>query len=166
MSDPSADVKAAIAAWALAWQERSSARLIALWDRADSESWFLPAGSVEPYIGPAIIGCLQRKCLSATALGYVPGPIHLRIVSDDVALCFFPLSWSEDLPEPTSGTLQRFGGQVRVTALLRRRDAVWRLFHYAEAPLAPLLELQAFYESVAADGLDAMPARSWSKGSR
>ena len=165
MTDSSADVQAVISAWASAWQERSATRLIALWDRTDPDGWFLPAGSVEPYIGPAIIGYLQRKCIGATTLGYQPGALHIRLIANDLALCFFALDWSQDSQDPATGTPQTLGGQVRVTVILRRRDAAWRLFHYAEAPLAPLLELQAFYESVAADGLEAIPTRPWSKES-
>jgi hypothetical protein len=45
--------------------------------------------------------------------------------------------------------------------MMRAQAGCWRVFHYAEAPLAPLLELQAFYEAIAADGLDNMPTRSF-----
>jgi hypothetical protein len=142
-----------VAAWAAAWESRVAARIIALWDKADAESYYLPAGSVEAYQGPAVVGLVQRRCLAAAEIGYRPRGLHIRLLNPDLGLAFFQLDWSE------RGQAGRLGGRVRVSMLMRRKSEGWRMFHYAEAPLAPLLELQAFYEAVAADGLDRIPPR-------
>lgn len=160
---PVADV---VAAWATAWQERTPARLIALWDKTDDQSWFLPAGSVEPYLGHAVVGFIQRRCLRAAAIGYKVGALHTRRLAPDLGLAFFALDWSErptDHPIDGPGLM---GGRVRVTMMMRAYADVWRVFHYAEAPLAPLLELQAFYEAVAAEGLGAIPSRAFNQTPR
>jgi hypothetical protein len=158
------EIQTLVAVWAAAWQDRSASRLIGLWDRADQDSWYLPAGTVEPVIGNAVVGHLQRKCLNVNSITYRPKDLHVRELADDVGLAFFELEWSELQTTTHAEAPERIGGRVRVTLLARKRDDVWRVFHYAEAPLAPLLELQAYYEAVALDGLDAMPARPWTDG--
>lgn len=113
-------------------------------------------------IGNGVVGHLQRKCLNVLAMVYLPRHVHVRELAADLGLAFFELERSELATTPHAETPERIGGHVRVTLLARKRDTVWRVFHYAEAPLAPLLELQAYYEAVAVDGLDAMPTRPWS----
>lgn len=152
-----APLHAAVMAWADAWHSCSAQRLLALWDKADSQSWYLAANSVDPDIGPAVVGALQRRCMGVRAVTYRPKNIHTRLLSPDVGLAFFELSWAQATathPIPS-------GGDVRVTMLLREVAGRWLAFHYAEAPLAPLLELQAYYERIAADGLDAIPPRAY-----
>lgn len=144
----------AVAAWASAWQSCSAARILALWDTSDPHSWYLPADSVDAHIGSAIVGVLQRRCLGLRAATYRPKNIQLRKIGDDVGSAFFELEWARTV----DGAPAR-GGYVRVTMVMRNVTGAWRVFHYAEAPLAPLLELQAFYERVAAEGLDAIPQR-------
>jgi len=148
-----------LAAWAAAWRARVAGRIIALWDKADAESFYLPAGSVEAYRGTAVVGLVQRRCLTAAEIGYRPHGLHLRRLAPELGLAFFQLDWAERAQDPAQGRITRVGGRVRVSMLMRPKDDAWRIFHYAEAPLAPLLELQAYYEAVAADGLDKIPAR-------
>jgi hypothetical protein len=162
--DVHSEIHALITAWAAAWQDRTASRLINLWDRADTDSWYLPAGRVEPVIGNSVVGHLQRKCLNIPGVTYRPTSPHVRELTADLGLAFFELEWSELIVAPHAEAPECIGGRVRVTLLARKRDAVWRIFHYAEAPLAPLLELQAYYEAVAADGLEAMPVRPWTGG--
>ena len=150
-----------VTAWASAWQHRMPAQLVALWDTADVKSWFLSAGSVEPYIGHAVVGYLQRRCLGSNAIGYRPGQLHIRRLAPDIGLAFFNLDWSERLAAQNLDGNKTLGGRVRVTMMMRLQASVWRVFHYAEAPLAPLLELQAFYEAIAADGLENIPSRTF-----
>ncbi len=149
-----------VAAWAKAWQDRKPAHLIALWDKSDAESWYLSASSVEPFLGNAVVGFIQRRCLNASTIGYQPSDLHLRRLAPDLGLAFFQLAWSEQTNRGLDRSLP-IGGHVRVTMMMRQHAGVWSVFHYAEAPLAPLLELQAFYEAVAAEGLDRMPTRSF-----
>jgi hypothetical protein len=146
-----------VAAWAEAWRARAAARLIALWDHADGESCYLAADSRAAYRGPAVVGLIQRVILAAAAIDYRPGPLHLRRLAPELGLAFFPLIRTERPASPQFDDATPVGRRVRVTMLMRQAAGRWRVFHYAEAPLAPLLELQAYYEAVAADGLDAMP---------
>lgn len=125
-------MEALVAAWARSWQVGAAAAVLALWDKTDPESYFLSADSVEAFTGKAVIGVIQRRCL-ASPPSYVIANLHVRYLSKDVGLAFFTADG------------------VRVTLIARNTGDAWRVFHYAEAPLAPLLELQAYYEKVAAD---------------
>lgn len=138
-----------VKAWAQAWRSCAPAALLALWDRADTDSYFLPADSVEPYIGHAVIGHVQRRCLNLRARSYDIANLHVRTLGLDLALAYFVVARTETADD---GTL---GGRVRVSLLARRHGNAWRAFHYAEAPLAPLLELQGYYERVAAEPVPA-----------
>jgi hypothetical protein len=157
-------ISATIAAWASAWQQRTPPAIFALWDLADPQSWYLSASSVEPVLGQAVVGVIQRRCLEAKEINYKPGPLHLRQLTPDIGLAFFNLQWSERLARHAHNETQLLGGHVRVTMLMRNINGVWKIFHYAEAPLAPLLELQGYYEAIAADGFDKMPQRDFVLG--
>ena len=39
------------------------------------------------------------------------------------------------------------GGEVRVTALLRKKQDGWKFFHWIEGPLAALFQLQRAHEN-------------------
>ena len=50
------------------------------------------------------------------------------------------------------------GGDLRVTAVFRKTPAGWRLFHYVEAPLAPIIYVRRLYQGqVDADFLATAP---------
>ncbi|MBL8642903.1 MAG: nuclear transport factor 2 family protein [Rhodospirillaceae bacterium] len=143
-----------LSAWAAAWESCAPARVLALWDRSDGQCWYLPADSVEAHVGSAVVGVIQRRCVGLQSARYKPAHVQLRLLSADVGLAFFQLEWVRAYAQASTT-----GGHVRVTMLMRKVENVWRVFHYAEAPLAPLLELQGFYERVAAEGFGTMPVR-------
>ncbi|MDX2142651.1 MAG: nuclear transport factor 2 family protein [Rhodospirillaceae bacterium] len=155
-----APLEATLAAWAAAWRSASPTQVLALWDKADRAAWYLPADSIDPYIGAAVVGYVQRRCVAARTIGYRVRDAHLRRLHPDLGLAFFTLDWSQTTPDHPVPV----GGSLRVTLLMRRTPEGWRVFHYAEAPLAPLLELQAFYEKVAAEGFAGMPRRDAETG--
>ena len=153
---PDPEIAAAVTAFCAAWSARDPAALLALWDRDDAAAIYLPAGNAAPLVGaPAIEGYIRAGCGMARVLMRAEA-VHARQLAADLGLAYFPLAWAmQDKP-----ARKAIGGRVRATMLLRRSGGAWRIFHYAEAPLAPLLTLQAFYEAVAADGLEAIPIRS------
>lgn len=161
-----ASISATVMAWAGAWQQQIPTAIFAHWDLADPHSWYLLANSIEPVIGQAVVGAIQRRCREAKSIIYQPNAIHARTLSPDLGLAFFELQWSEQILQRAHDKVEHRGGNVRVTMLMRRIDGTWKIFHYAEAPLAPLLELQAFYEAIAADGFEKMPGREFARASQ
>ncbi len=155
----SANAKLAVAVddFAAAWSRRDAAGVLALWDLEDGAATYLPAGSVQPMIGAtAIRRYVTDACETSAQIVMRPSALHLRAINPDLGLAFFKLAWV--IREATAH--KPFGGNVRVTMMMRRVPDGWRIFHYAEAPLAPIIILRQFYENVAADGLSAIPPRS------
>ena len=155
MTQDTAPIDDAIAAWTAAWCTRDTDAILTLWDNQDSDATYLPAERTEPLIGGAAVKhYIETVCTLFNPVRQRAENTVSRRLSNDTGLAFYALAWMfTDHRGP-------IGGTCRVTALWRRKGETLRLFHYAEAPLAPLLELQDFYEKVGADGLDAIPRRA------
>lgn len=155
MSQGLGPIEALLSEWAQAWSNRDSDAILSLWDGNDTEATYMPAERLNPLIGlAAITDYVNSVCTTFDQVQHrVENPI-CKLLSEKIGLAFYNLAWMfQDGRGP-------IGGTCRVTSVWRKNGVNWRLFHYAEAPLAPLLELQSFYESVAAQGLDAIPTRA------
>lgn len=154
-SNPAEDL---LAAMYDAWSAKDSAQIAALFDREDGEATYLDAGAVDPWIGGAAIQRgVAARCAAHQGFKFKINAPRCRMLADGVASVFAVVD---------RGELTRAGveaARVRVTLVARRRGDQWKICHYAEAPQAPLVELQAFYEAVAADGLDAIAPRPWDR---
>ena len=82
-----------------------------------------------------------------------PQTVHSRHLNDDLGAVFAVIDWALRKNESTP----LMGGSIRISAVLRRANERWRLCHYAEAPVAPLVELRRFYQKIAADGHQVSP---------
>lgn len=154
MSEDTNEIESATRAWIEGWCTRNSLALISLWEGGDEEAIYRPAERVEPLIGcDAVSKYIHNVCSTFDVVRHrIDQPVYKRL-SAEIGLAFYSLEWM------FSDNRGPIGGSCRVTALWRLTDEDWRLFHYAEAPLAPLLELQQFYEHVASEGLDSIPKR-------
>lgn len=155
MSQGSGPIEALLSEWAQAWSNRDSSTILRLWDGGDADATYLPAERHEPLIGlTAISDYVKSVCTGFDQVQHrIENPIY-KLLSDNTGLAFYSLAWMfRDKRGP-------IGGTCRVTSVCRKTEGHWQVFHYAEAPLAPLLELQCFYESVATKGLNAMPTRT------
>lgn len=149
MTDTSA-LEDAVQAWVTAWCDRNPEDIMALWDSEDEDARYLPgereqaltdAASVKDYV--------VSLCGLFHTIRHRPGQLIAKQVSEDVGLVFYVLDWAvADARGP-------IGGQCRVTAVWRKCEGQWKLTEYAEAPVAPLVELKEFYQHVAAEGLPA-----------
>ncbi|MBM3512101.1 MAG: nuclear transport factor 2 family protein [Alphaproteobacteria bacterium] len=133
-----------------AWRRRDIEALTALFEDSP-ETTYLDAGEVDPWIGPPAI----RRGLEArgTALDFRIDAPRPRSLAPDVASVFAVVEKRTGTPPMTE--------RMRVTLVARRAAQGWKIVHYAEAPRAPLLELESYYEAIAADGLEAIPPRPW-----
>jgi len=154
VNSEAATLESAVDAWTAAWSHRDTKTIVSLWDEQDAQSSYLPAERHDPLIGSAAVtNYVKTTCTLYNTVRHRAEGVLTRRLSPSLGLAFYELSW---MLADDRGPI---GGTCRVTAIWRNREDQWHLFHYAEAPLAPLLELQAYYESVAADGLDAIPQR-------
>lgn len=136
-----------------AWSRRDADELINLWDTDDPASSYLPAESEQRLFGPAAV----EQYVGATIKRFEtirqrPQLVYPRRLKQDLGSIFAVVDWA--LRESAASTA--FGGTIRVSAVLRSRGDAWHISHYAEAPLAPLVELRKFYQKVAADGHEAL----------
>lgn len=139
-------------ALAAAWRDFDRAALVGLFED-DPETTYLDAGEIDPWISIAAI----RRAVDARQ-----DPIRFEIhaprprrLAPGLASVFAVVDKTWGAPSMTE--------RVRVTLVARQSAQGWKIVHYAEAPKAPLLELEAYYQAVAADGLDAIPPRPWSR---
>lgn len=151
-SDPAQELLAALFE---AWRAKDHSRIAALFDRDDAGVTYLDAGEIDPWIGfAAIERGVAARCAARKGFRFKIDTPRPRQLADDIASVFAVVDRGE-----ISAALE--AERVRVTLIARRRGAAWKICHYAEAPKAPLVELQAYYEAVATDGLDAIPPRPW-----
>ncbi|MDX2223611.1 MAG: nuclear transport factor 2 family protein [Rhodospirillaceae bacterium] len=157
MSKAPGPVYTLIAELAAGWTARDAAAVSALFDAADPEVTYLAADALDPATGAAAIArAIAERCAGAARIAWRAHGVHARELGDGLAMAFMLVDKAAaERGAPLAAQ------QVRATLICGRRAGRWLILHYAEAPLAPLLELQAFYEQVAAQGLDAIPPRPW-----
>jgi len=148
---------ALLAALYAAWEARDVARVAGLFDRDDADVTYLDAGEIDPWISYAAIERgVARRCAAHKGFKFKINAPRSRSLADDIASVFAVVDRGEI-------TTALEAERVRVTLVARKRGSEWKICHYAEAPKAPLVELQAFYEAVAIDGLEAIPPRPWGR---
>ena len=124
------------------WNRNDGAGLKALWDLDEPEPIYV-AEEREPLIGwPALEAYWAGGANSTHLITY--GDLRAKPAGDNLAIGFFRLRWNAYMP----GTSYRrpIGGRVRSSALLRKKSAGWRLFHYIEAPEAAMVQMVGFHE--------------------
>jgi hypothetical protein len=128
----------------------------AAWDTTDPQPTYL-AEEIDAFLRdwPAIEGYWAASKAAMSRLSSRHWEVRARQVTDALATATWRLHWNAQVV----GQDQPVGGDVRVTGVFRRRTEGWRLFHYVEAPLAPILYVRKLYEGhVDADFLASLPA--------
>ena len=152
MADTQPIVDGCSAFWQ-AWCERDSAGLVGAWDMDDEAGSYLPADEPHKLVGAAAVrGYMTMQLQRFALIRMRPQQVCPRRLKDDLGTVFAVLDWARQSGEG----LAPVGGTLRISAVLRRRADHWRVCHYAEAPLAPLVELRSFYQQIAADGHEAI----------
>lgn len=143
-------IEFAVQSWTNAWSNRNKKEILALWDYEDPAAFYLPAECEHALVSmEAIEKYVVAICTQFGTVRHRPEAVITKQLSCDIGLAFYVLNWAlVDSHGP-------FGGQYRVTAVWRRRQDKWKLTEYAEAPLAPLVELKEYYQHVAMEGLPA-----------
>lgn len=121
----------------------------------EADASYLDASELDPWLGGAAIGRrVAVRCAEAVEIVIRITAPQARQLATDVVSVFAIVDRGAAVPGRPMSALR-----LRVTLIARRAADGWKISHYAEASKAPLLELEAFYEAVAADGLDAIPRR-------
>ncbi len=145
-------LEAAVDMFFSAWSDRDQGTLRDLWLTSDPACSYLPATSPRRLVGEAAVTAFMMDRLkSFQTIRMRPRNVHVRRLAADLGSLFAEVDWA--LQENAASVA--VGGTLRVCAVLRRADDRWLFCHYAEAPLAPLVELRRFYQKIAADGHEA-----------
>ena len=147
------ELAAVVEAFYSAWSARDQQRLLAMWATDDPACSYLPAKAERRLIGAdAVTGFIAERTTTFQTIRMRPHNIHLRRLTDDLGSLFAEVDWALK----KTSTSKAIGGTLRVSGVLRRSAGSWRFCHYAEAPLAPLVELRGFYQTIGADGHEAL----------
>jgi hypothetical protein len=115
----------------------------AAWDTDDPHPTYL-AEEIDDFLRdwPAIDAYWAASQAAMSSLSSRHWAVQARRVSDELATATWRLHWNAQVV----GQATPVGGDVRVSGVFRRRAAGWRLFHYIEAPLAPIIYMRKLYE--------------------
>ena len=130
-----------------AWSTGQPQEVMSYWDGADPSSSYTPASRPGRLVGAEQIGRYVSETMGDHwRMTVDPTVVHPRRLADNLGSLFAVLEWrfEQRNRNPLAGTL-------RISAVLRRPKDQWKICHYAEAPLAPLVELRQFYQTVARD---------------
>ena len=148
-----APLAAACNAYWQAWSARDADALLDLWDLQDGAATYVPADASDRVLGGLAVGdYLRQRAQAFEVIQMRPALLKPRRLAADLGAAFAVVDWAHR----RRAEARLVGGTIRVAAVLRKRDSSWRLCHYAEAPVAPLVELRQFYQRIAADGHEAL----------
>ena len=158
-SDLHSELSEYLDAYFEAWNVYDVAAMRALWDTAEEQVIYL-AEEAEPHIGWSAVERYWGVDRSKAERLLTWRDLTAIHAGADVAIAFFHCNWSTFLPGNRLYP-KPFGGPVRISMVLRRKPEGWRAIHYAEAPLASLIQLRRAHE----DAVDpALHARLAEKG--
>lgn len=114
-----------------------------LWDAEERHPTYL-AEEMEDFLRDhaAIDAYWAASKAAMTRLASRHWDVHAHLVTHDLAAATWRMHWNAEIV----GRSVPVGGEVRVSAVLRRKPAGWRLIQYVEAPLAPILYIRKLYE--------------------
>jgi SnoaL-like domain len=155
MNNVRQDIENTILKLASAWSRRDPAALAELWDEWEAAPIYVAEELVQPLRSHAAIRDYWTRTLQAAGFVSVEiANVEVQPLQAGLAAALFDLRWIGSF----RGYEQPIGGDTRVTTILRSRGQGWRLIHYVEAPLAPIVYLRGLYEQFAARP-PALPVR-------
>jgi hypothetical protein len=134
------------------WSRLDFAALRRLWDAAEPRPVYLAEEIPAPLFDWNEIEGYWAATRGATrSIRIETWNLSVQPLAPDLASALYEMRWIGEF----SGYARPIGGDVRVSALLRRRDDGWRFIQYVEAPLAPIVYFRRCYERFA----DSPPPR-------
>jgi hypothetical protein len=151
-ADITAEIEALLRETEEIWNSQDTARLRELWDRNDSEPFYLAGEQENWFIGwdelNAYLAPTGRKVTEAIRVKFYD--IQARLLAPDLAFAAYWMRTDMKVvfaPKP-------FGSDNRVSAVFRRKPEGWRYLCYAEAFQAPTIYMQKLFEKDIAPDYD------------
>ncbi len=145
--DDLAALKGVIADYEKCWNARDYQALRKLWDPEDPNPVYI-AEEVEQAMldWDTIEAYWQGNQDMISDISLRSWDHRFKRVTDDVATAVFWMHWNARMKGADSHPM---GGDVKVTATLRKTGDGWRFVHYAESMLGPLPFLRKIYGRMA-----------------
>ncbi len=145
-----AEIDAFLDEYEALWDRQDPAGLIALWDQADDEPFYLAEEQNEWRIGWNQVKNYWDPPgpSSSAAVRMRFDGVQARWLSEDLAFAKFWIRFDTKMnfmPEP-------FGTDARASAVLRKTDQGWRLVTWAESPTSPILYIASLYKQHRQEG--------------
>ncbi|RED16786.1 nuclear transport factor 2 family protein [Parasphingopyxis lamellibrachiae] len=138
-------ISAYLDAYFEAWNAYDVPAMRALWDESEDNPVYL-AEECAPHHGWDAILAYWGVDRSQSERLLTWRDLSVTHASTDVAIAFFHANWSTYIPGNRLYP-RPFGGPVRITMVLRKKAEGWRAIHYAEAPLASIIQLREAHEA-------------------
>lgn len=143
-NDLHAELTTFLDAYFAAWNQYDVPAMRGLWDEEEPDVLYL-AEECEPHHGWEQVLSYWGVDRSKSERLLTWHDLSVTHAAEDVAIAFFHANWSTYIPGNRLYP-KPFGGPVRITMVLRRKADGWRAIHYAEAPLASLIQLRKAHE--------------------
>lgn len=125
------------------WRSMELSSIRELWDPEETQPFYLPEESEQLLASWEEIEAYWAKTRATISrMSMRTWDVTAKLLQPDLAVAVYRMHWNGEV----TGYPKPLGGDNRVTAILRRRDGVWRFCHYVEAPVAPILYLRRLYE--------------------
>lgn len=147
MSDVHQDIEKVVADYRECWTRLDFGGLARLWDRESAVLLYVAEEAPAPLFDFDQIEEYWRRTRAATeAIQLETWNLVARPLPEGLASAVYDMRWIGRF----TGYARPIGGELRVSALLRRGAGRWRFIQYVEAPLAPVVYLKRAYERFAA----------------
>lgn len=145
-------LEAVVADYYAAYSRLDFAAARAHWDAEEPSPLCLPE-EAEGFLRdwPALERYWADTRRTLTRLAVRHRELQARSLAPDLASADWSIHWDAAIV----GRDAAVGGDVRVVATFRRRPDGWKLIHYVEAPLAPIIYVRRLYERSATPGFGA-----------
>ena len=146
MTDRTEPFEATITAYVARWNDYDVDGMVPFWDTEDDGLIYV-AEEIDALRGwPALDGYFRGADPETTDHLIAFRDVTAREIAPGVMQAFWTMNWNVYFATEKLYA-KPIGGEVRVTALLREKDARWKFFHWIEAPLASLIQLKRAHEA-------------------
>ena len=139
------EIQAVLDTYVAAWNEYDADTMATMWDRDEADPIYV-AEELDLLRGWDALRAYWRGADPNTTEHLITTrDLTAREIAPGVAHAFWQMGWNVYfLTERLYA--KPIGGEVRTTALLRKKPDSWKFFHWIESPLASLIQLKRAHE--------------------
>ena len=135
------------------WNSQDFATLLELWDDKDSFPTYLAEEQSQWFVGwPRLNGYLNppKANPAIEAIREEYSGIQVKQIAPDLAIAIWYMHF-----EMKVIASKPIGEDIRVSAVLRKKDDGWKFIHWAESPKTAMVYIEDLFEKDVAPGWDA-----------